>query len=146
DLGIDVVDRPNREPAPRDEEQETTDERRDDEVQELEVDHDKTTDPVRMYLREMGTVSLLDREGEVAIAQRIEHGEWQIFAALCANTLALDELERLANEDAGDDELLDELDDDDDSGSGVKSARKKAFDRGLFERIAAADARLRELM
>ena len=36
---------------------------------------DKTNDPVRMYLREMGTVPLLTREGEVAIAKRIEQGE-----------------------------------------------------------------------
>ena len=39
-------------------------------------DHEKTGDPVRMYLREMGTVPLLDREGEVEIARRIEQGEW----------------------------------------------------------------------
>src|ERR1051325_2935056 len=36
---------------------------------------DKTNDPVRMYLREMGTVKLLDRQGEVDIAKRIEKGE-----------------------------------------------------------------------
>jgi len=43
---------------------------------------EKTNDPVRMYLREMGTVQLLDREGEVEIAQRIEYGEAQVFIAL----------------------------------------------------------------
>jgi len=43
---------------------------------------EKTNDPVRMYLREMGTVQLLDREGEVEIAQRIEAGEAQVFIAL----------------------------------------------------------------
>ena len=36
---------------------------------------DKTDDPVRMYLREMGSVELLSREGEIAIAKRIEAGE-----------------------------------------------------------------------
>ena len=43
---------------------------------------EKTNDPVRMYLREMGTVKLLDREGEVEIAQRIEAGEAKVFIAL----------------------------------------------------------------
>jgi len=43
---------------------------------------EKTNDPVRMYLREMGTVKLLDREGEVEIAKRIEAGEARVFIAL----------------------------------------------------------------
>jgi len=43
---------------------------------------EKTNDPVRMYLREMGTVKLLDRDGEVEIAQRIEAGEARVFIAL----------------------------------------------------------------
>jgi RNA polymerase primary sigma factor len=43
---------------------------------------EKTNDPVRMYLREMGTVPLLTREGEVAIARRIERGENQVLKAL----------------------------------------------------------------
>ena len=45
-----------------------------------------------MYLREMGTVPLLDREGEVEIAQRIENGEWMIYEALCSNPVVLREL------------------------------------------------------
>lgn len=42
----------------------------------------RTTDPVRMYMREMGTVDLLTREGEIAIAKRIEEGTRQVMAAL----------------------------------------------------------------
>ena len=42
----------------------------------------RTTDPVRMYMREMGTVELLTREGEIAIAKRIEEGLKQVYAAL----------------------------------------------------------------
>jgi len=42
----------------------------------------RTTDPVRMYMREMGTVDLLNREGEIAIAKRIEEGLEQMLAAL----------------------------------------------------------------
>ena len=44
-------------------------------------DPEKTGDPVRMYLREMGTVPLLSRDGEVEIARRIEHGEWLVYEA-----------------------------------------------------------------
>ncbi len=43
---------------------------------------EKTNDPVRMYLREMGSVRLLDRDGEVDIAQRIEAGEARVFVGL----------------------------------------------------------------
>jgi RNA polymerase primary sigma factor len=42
----------------------------------------RTTDPVRMYMREMGTVDLLTREGEIAIAKRIEEGQNQVLSAL----------------------------------------------------------------
>ena len=42
----------------------------------------RTTDPVRMYMREMGTVELLTREGEIAIAKRIEEGLTQVQTAL----------------------------------------------------------------
>ncbi len=42
----------------------------------------RTTDPVRMYMREMGTVDLLTREGEIAIAKRIEEGQNEVLAAL----------------------------------------------------------------
>src|SRR5687767_15800266 len=43
---------------------------------------DKTNDPVRMYLREMGTVPLLTREGEVAIAKRIERGKLAVIKSI----------------------------------------------------------------
>ena len=43
---------------------------------------DKTNDPVRMYLREMGTVPLLTREGEVAIAKRIERGKLSVIKSI----------------------------------------------------------------
>jgi len=43
---------------------------------------DKTNDPVRMYLREMGTVPLLTREGEVAIAKRIEQGKLAVIKSI----------------------------------------------------------------
>ena len=49
----------------------------------------KTGDPVRMYLREMGTVSLLSREGEVEIAKKIEVGEKKVIEEVLSSPLAL---------------------------------------------------------
>ena len=46
---------------------------------------DKTNDPVRMYLREMGTVPLLTREGEVEIARRIERGKLSVIKSISAH-------------------------------------------------------------
>jgi RNA polymerase primary sigma factor len=53
---------------------------------------EKTNDPVRMYLREMGTVPLLTREGEVAIARRIERGEKRVLKALSRNRWVISEI------------------------------------------------------
>jgi RNA polymerase primary sigma factor len=51
------------------------------------VPSERTDDPVRMYLREIGTVDLLSREGEVAIAKRIEAGRGAMIAGLCESPL-----------------------------------------------------------
>ena len=48
----------------------------------MEQEAGRTTDPVRMYMREMGTVELLTREGEIIIAKRIEEGIRELMAAL----------------------------------------------------------------
>ena len=50
---------------------------------------DRTDDPVRMYLREMGSVQLLSREGEVAIAKRIEASREAMIAGLCESPLTV---------------------------------------------------------
>ena len=50
----------------------------------LDTETGRTTDPVRMYMREMGTVELLTREGEIAIAKRIEEGLQQMLGALAS--------------------------------------------------------------
>ncbi len=52
----------------------------------------RSTDPVRMYLREMGAVSLLDREGEVVIAKKIENGELDVLYSLIEVPIAVEEL------------------------------------------------------
>ena len=52
--------------------------------------YDRTDDPVRMYLREMGTVELLSREGEIAIAKRIEAGRDAMISGLCESALTFE--------------------------------------------------------
>ena len=53
---------------------------------------DKTSDPVRMYLREMGTVPLLTREGEVEIAKRIERGQLRVLKSLTRSPIVIKEI------------------------------------------------------
>jgi RNA polymerase primary sigma factor len=67
-------------PQPQPDEQET--EEAVQALQSVETEVGRTTDPVRMYMREMGTVELLTREGEIAIAKRIEDGLIQVQNAL----------------------------------------------------------------
>ena len=59
---------------------------------------DKTNDPVRMYLREMGTVPLLTREGEVEIAKRIERGQLNVLKALSRSPIVIQEMFALREE------------------------------------------------
>ncbi len=58
----------------------------------------RTTDPVRMYMREMGTVELLTREGEIEIAKRIEGGLMRMMEAISASPATIAELFRMADE------------------------------------------------
>ncbi|KTD17390.1 RNA polymerase sigma 70 factor (RpoD) [Legionella jordanis] len=63
----------------------------------------RTTDPVRMYMREMGTVELLTREGEIRIAKRIEEGIYQVLKSLAhypeTVQLVLEDYDRVLNEE-----------------------------------------------
>src|SRR3954462_6544982 len=63
---------------------------------------EKINDPVRMYLREMGTVPLLTREGEVEIARRIERGQNTVLKSLSRAPLVIQEIMLLADEMARD--------------------------------------------
>ena len=98
ELKIFVLDRPERyanreeiEAAPID-----FDKKESEEHEVYAVDeHEKTNDPVRMYLREMGTVPLLTREGEVEIAKRIESGKNAMLRAISRTNMAAQEVARL---------------------------------------------------
>ncbi len=82
DAGFDIID--------------SDDEDADDDALEITAEDkktkstgDKTDDPVKLYLREMGTVDLLSREGEIAIAKRIEAGQEAMISGLCESPLTL---------------------------------------------------------
>jgi RNA polymerase primary sigma factor len=59
---------------------------------------EKTNDPVRMYLREMGTVPLLTREGEVTIAKRIERGQLLVMKTITRSPIVIKELVSVAED------------------------------------------------
>jgi RNA polymerase primary sigma factor len=63
--------------------------------EEEDAGYGKSNDPVRMYLRKMGSVSLLTREGEVEIAKRIESGEKAVLTSVLASRLAIKEIRDL---------------------------------------------------
>lgn len=91
DYGIKILDK-KRNPTPK---------RRKSDLVSLEG-LERTTDPVKLYLREMGNISLLTREGEIAIAKEIERGEKKIIKALSRTRFVLNEilsLEQKINED-----------------------------------------------
>jgi RNA polymerase primary sigma factor len=96
EMGVNVVE---TEEANEDEERAETDDEPEGENELVEVQQklpakaetkeptERTDDPVRMYLREMGSVELLSREGEIAIAKRIEAGREAMIAGLCESPL-----------------------------------------------------------
>ncbi len=103
DLGIDIVDDPEKLGSPKELSVDDNDDEK-DQREEIQKEIaaaaagivDKTNDPVRMYLREMGTVKLLDREGEVEIAKRIEDGEQKVFQALAHHKRILEEILKIS--------------------------------------------------
>ncbi len=148
DLGIDVIDRPERYQNRDDFESGASEfDKKEDETTEFGLTtHEKTNDPVRMYLREMGTVPLLDREGEVEIAQRIEQGEWMIYEALCENPVVLRELLRLNEMAARDKRILRELvAADPDEPLDPKASDRIRGNLKIFEQIAVNDHDIQEL-
>jgi len=74
---------------------------------------EKTNDPVRMYLREMGTVPLLTREGEVEIAKRIERGQNRVLKAISRSPIVIREIVALGE----------------DLKRGVRNVKKRAKDK-----------------
>lgn len=122
DYGIKILDKQRKTPPKR----------RKSDIVSLEG-LERTTDPVKLYLREMGSISLLTREGEIAIAREIERGEKSIIKALSKTRLVLNEvlsLEEKLNEDL--EILYDMFDTSDEDISEGKLEEKK---QQLFDKI-----------
>ncbi len=89
EMGISVVENDDGEDTAAQPSDDEESESEDAEFQPTEKaeESDRTDDPVRMYLREMGSVELLSREGEIAIAKRIEAGRNTMIAGLCSSPM-----------------------------------------------------------
>ncbi|MEO1460160.1 MAG: RNA polymerase sigma factor region1.1 domain-containing protein, partial [Pseudomonadota bacterium] len=91
---------------------------------------DRTDDPVRMYLREMGTVELLSREGEIAIAKRIEAGRATMIGGLCESPLTFQAITIWRRELLEEEILLRDVID-------LETTFGKATDDGEMEEVSA---------
>ncbi|CAA7619788.1 RNA polymerase, sigma 70 (sigma D) factor [Candidatus Terasakiella magnetica] len=92
ELGINVVENEDNEETPAEGAEEETAEASEGYSGAGNVDEEdlgRTDDPVRMYLREMGSVELLSREGEIAIAKRIEAGREMMIGGICESPLTI---------------------------------------------------------
>jgi RNA polymerase primary sigma factor len=109
---------------------------------------EKTNDPVRMYLREMGTVKLLDREGEVRIAKRIEQGEAKIYQALANNPVVLEEILKLLESAGRDTRMVNELvnpSDEEEEEMDDRATRRIEGVLGSFKKIGALDKDIKRM-
>ena len=106
---------------------------------------EKTNDPVRMYLREMGTVQLLDRAGEVQIAERIEAGEAQVFIALSKEVPILELFLRTNEQARRERRGVRELLLNDESVLDEKGEERVKEGLGLFRKINELDEESKEL-
>src|SRR3972149_3170177 len=124
-------------------------EKEEGEGDELEVEtFGRATDPVRMYLREMGSVSLLTREGEVEIAKRIESGKREVLSVVLNCPMAVKEVINLGSLiKAGKveiREITNEIDEEETSFEEEQIQKKQFLD--LIEKIKRKDEDLRGLL
>jgi RNA polymerase primary sigma factor len=87
DMGINVIEDEEAEQGEKPKRIRDRDDSEDDAPEEVETG--RTDDPVRLYLREMGSVELLSREGEIDIAKRIESGREMMIGAICESPLTI---------------------------------------------------------
>jgi len=166
DLGIDVIEDAEKQLAPSTGKGTMTvdgaiEEKEVDQREEVQADIiaassgivDKTNDPVRMYLREMGTVKLLDRQGEVDIAKRIEKGERKVYKALSQNRIILEEILKIHESAKKDTRVIKEMidlampedEDEIDAATLSATALTKINDiMTVFEKVARLDKRIKD--
>jgi len=108
----------------------------------------RATDPVRMYLREMGSVSLLTREGEVEIAKRIENGKGEVLSVVLTCPMAVKEILNLGNAiKAGKIEIravTNEIDEEETNAEEEQFQKKRILD--LIERIRRNEEAIRRTL
>ncbi len=147
EMDIEVVDSEQKAEATTEQQGKDSDSSDDDEEEE-ETEFDagtlgRTSDPVRMYLREMGQVSLLTREGEVEIAMRIEEGDALVGRVVMKTPIAVKELltlgERLEREQIKVSEITKEYEDEE--GSEAEEKQRVRI-LGLMESIRDCEAKL----
>ncbi|MGB2907818.1 MAG: RNA polymerase sigma factor RpoD [Candidatus Aminicenantaceae bacterium] len=132
DYGIKILDR-HRDIRPK---------RRKSDIVSLEG-LERTTDPVKLYLREMGNISLLTREGEISIAREIERGEKNIIKALSKTKMVLNEALSLEGRMEDEPEILQEMFDfsEDDIAEGKIEKKKKQ----IMDQIHAIEVLIKDL-
>jgi RNA polymerase primary sigma factor len=118
------------------------------EVESLDLySHARTSDPVRMYLREMGSVSLLTRDGEVEIAQRIDEGKREILNVVLNCPRTVDEIIGLGKDleegRIGVKEVTRNIDEDEINSAEEELQRKRVL--GFIERIIRIDKEIKGL-
>ncbi len=144
EMDIEVVD----EPLKLDEDQEVDKVDEEGEVESLDLySYGRTSDPVRMYLREMGSVSLLTRDGEVEIAKRIEQGKREILEVVLNCPLTVGEVIRLGKDlgegKIGVKEITRNIDEDEVNSAEEELQRKRIL--GLIERVCQIDREIKGL-
>ncbi|AJF05676.1 RNA polymerase sigma factor RpoD [Geoalkalibacter subterraneus] len=150
ELDIEIVDSEQKIALPKDrgleDEEEESEGSSEESEPDLEAELGRTSDPVRMYLREMGQVSLLTREGEVEIAKRIEEGEALVTRVILRTPIAFKDVislgERLEKGTIGVAEITKEYEEEEGS-----EQEEKQRDRILeiIDRIRALDDTFMEI-
>lgn len=144
DLNIKVVSEPavgKIEKGKKVEEQEEEEKEGKNALGEIEQDFTtKTYDPVKMYLREMGLISLLSREGEVEIAKRIEAGENQVLDGLIRSRIGLAYISELGRSlEEGEVKVRDVVNDIEDDYNLHEIGQRRDFLLGLIREMEATD-------
>ncbi|MFB0520043.1 MAG: RNA polymerase sigma factor region1.1 domain-containing protein, partial [Desulfatiglandales bacterium] len=147
DLNIKVVSEPvgeQVEKVKKPEKEEEEGKERKDTFGEIEEEFTKKTyDPVKIYLREMGLVSLLSREGEVEIAKRIETGENQILDALIRCRIGTEYIAELGKDlEAGTLKVRDIVNDIEDEYNFHQIGQRRDFLVNLINKIKALDEKI----
>jgi len=148
EMGINVIENEEQEEAPAPAEAAAEDE----EVEESrtggnldDADIGRTDDPVRMYLREMGSVELLSREGEIAIAKRIEAGRDMMIGGICESPLTYRAMVEWRDRLAAGQMLLREIIDLDATYGGATPDATAAAGNGLDEAAEGGEEEIEEI-